>query len=161
EQIIDNVSYIRGHHSFKFGGEGRRLIYNGGTYTGTRGIFNFTNLTNFLTGTFNTASPPTLLLGQPGRHITEWAFAGFAQDDWRMTNRLTLNLGLRYETVTPIKEAHNQLGNFDPNSATGLVQLGHGGVESFWKRTNNFSPRVGFAWDIQGNSKWVLRGAGS
>jgi len=159
-QLIDNVSYIRGRHSFKFGGEERRLLYNGGTYTGTRGTFSFTNLTNFLTGTLNTATPASLLLGDPARHITEWAFAGFAQDDWRLTNRLTLNLGLRYETVTPIKEAQNRLANFDPNSSTGLVQVGRG-INSLWNRTNNFSPRVGFAWDIRGNSKWVLRGGGS
>jgi hypothetical protein len=159
-QLIDNLSYIRGRHSFKFGGEERRLVYNGGTYTGTRGTFSFTNLTNFLTGTLNTSTPPSVLLGDPTRHITEWAFAGFAQDDWRFTNRLTLNLGIRYETVTPIQEGRNGLANFDPTSPTGLVQIGHG-INSLWKRRNDFSPRVGFAWDVQGNSKWVLRGGGS
>lgn len=160
EQLIDNFSYIRGRHSFKFGVEERHLTYNGGTYSGTRGSFNFTSLTNFLTGTFNPASPPTVLLGQPSRNITEWATAGFAQDDWRITNQFTINLGLRYETVTPIKEANNQLANFDPKSPTGLVQLGHG-LDSLWRRTNNFSPRLGFAWDIGGKSKWVLRGGAS
>lgn len=120
KQIIDNVSWISGHHTFKFGGEGRRLSYDGGTYTGTRGAFSFVNISDFLTGTFNTATPPQVLLGQPQRHISEWAFAGFAQDDWRITNRFTLNVGLRYETVTPIQADHNQLANFDPNSATGL-----------------------------------------
>ncbi len=159
-QLIDNVSYIRGRHSLKFGGEGRRLIYNGGTYTGTRGVFSFTNLTNFLTGTLNPSTPASVLLGQPARHITEWAYAGFVQDDWRFTNRFTVNLGFRYETVTPIQEGRNQLANFDPKSATGLVQLGKG-VHSLWRRTNDFSPRIGFAWDVQGNSKWVVRGAGS
>jgi hypothetical protein len=160
QQVIDNVSYIRGHHSFKFGGESRRLMYSGGTYTGTRGTFAFNNLTDFLTGTLNTATPPSLLLGQPARHLTEWAYAGFFQDDWRLTTRFTVNLGLRYETVTPIKDSNNQLANFDPNSATGLVQVGHG-IDSLWKRRNDWSPRVGFAWDLQGNSKWVVRGAGS
>src|SRR5438128_2593648 len=160
KQVIDNVSYISGHHSFKFGGEGRRLIYNGGTYSGTRGSFTFNNVTDFLTGTFNPAIPPQARVGEPARHITEWAFAGFFQDDWRLTPRVTLNLGFRYETVTPIQEGQNQLGNFDPTSPTGLVQLGHG-INSLWKRTNDFSPRLGFAWDVKGDSKWVLRGAGS
>ena len=159
-QLIDNLSYIRGRHSFKFGGEERRLVYNGGTYTGTRGTFSFTNLTNFLTGTLNTSTPPSVLLGDPARHVTEWAFAGFAQDDWRFTNRLTLNLGIRYETVTPIQEERNGLANFDPTSPTGLVQIGHG-INSLWRRRNDLSPRVGFAWDVQGNSKWGLRGGGS
>ena len=160
KQLIDNVSYIRGNHTFKFGGEGRRLIYNGGTYTGTRGTFAFNNLTDFLSGTFNTATPPSLLLGQPGRHITEWAFAGFAQDDWRVTSRFTVNWGLRYETVTPIQEGHDGLANFDPKAPTGMVQIGHG-IDSLWKRKNDWSPRLGFAWDLRGDSKWVLRGAGS
>ena len=160
EQLIDNVSYIRGRHSFKFGAEERHLSYNGGTYSGTRGSFNFTSLTNFLTGTFNPNTPPTVLEGQPARSIHEWATAVFAQDDWRITNQFTVNVGLRYETVTPIAESNNLLANFDPNSATGLVQLGKG-VNSLWRRTNDFSPRLGFAWDIGGRQKWVVRGGAS
>lgn len=160
QQLIDNVSYIRGRHSLKFGVEQRHLTYHGGTYSGTRGSFNFTNLTNFLTGTLNPAAPPSVLLGDPARQITNWAIAGFAQDDWRITNNFTLNVGLRYETVTPMAEANNQLANFDPKSASGFVQLGKG-TDSLWRRTNDFSPRLGFAWDIGGQSKWVLRGAGS
>jgi hypothetical protein len=160
EQIIDNLSYIQGHHTLKVGVEGRYLTYNGGTYSGTRGSFTFTNLTNFLTGTLNAASPPSVLLGQPARRINESAVALFLQDDWRMSARFTLNLGVRFETVSPLSEAHNQLANFNPNSMTGLVQLGHG-VGSLWPRMNNVSPRLGFAWDIGGNSKWVVRGAGS
>ncbi len=160
KQVIDNVSYIRGRHTFKFGGEGRRLSYSGGTYTATRGTFAFNNLSDFLTGTFNTASPPSLLLGQPGRTLREWAFAGFLQDDWRVTPKFTLNLGLRYETVTPIKDDNNLLANFDPSSPTGLVQVGKG-IDQLWKRTNDWSPRLGFAWDVRGDSKWVVRGAGS
>jgi hypothetical protein len=160
QQFVDNLSYIRGRHSFKFGAEGRRLSYTGGTYSGARGSFTFTNLTTFLTGTVNTASPPTLLLGQPTRSLTEWAWAGFVQDDWRITNTFTVNYGLRYETVTPIKDANNQLANFNPSAPTGLVQVGQG-LNSLWRRTNDFSPRLGFAWDIGGKGKWVVRGGSS
>src|SRR5215469_9413980 len=81
EQVIDNLSYIHGRHTLKFGVEVRHLSYNGGTYSGARGGFTFTNLTNFLTGTVNAASPPTVLVGQPARSMSEWALAGFAQDD--------------------------------------------------------------------------------
>ena len=169
-QVIDNVSYIKGRHSMKFGEETRHLAFNGGTYGATRGSFAFINtgsgaslvpaLQNFLTGTLSTATPATELVGDPTRHVTEWAIAGFAQDDWRMNDRFTLNLGMRYETVTPMKEAQNRLANFDPNSTFGIVQVGQGISEPF-KRGNNFSPRVGFAWDIKGNSKWVLRSGAS
>ncbi len=66
-------------------------------------------------------------------------------------------MGVRYETVTPFTAKGNQLGNFDPNSASGLVQA-NGGL---WKRNNDFSPRLGLAWDIMGDSKWVVRAGGS
>ena len=159
-QVVDNLSYFRGRHSLKFGAEGRRLAYNGGTYSGTRGNFTFTNLTTFLTGTVNAASPPAVLVGQPARSLSEFAWAGFVQDDWRITNTFTVNYGLRYETVTPIKDANNQLANFLPGSATGLVQVGKG-IDSLWRRTNDWSPRLGFAWDIGGKGKWVVRGGAS
>ena len=49
---------------------------------------------------------------------------GFFQDDWRASQTLTINYGLRYEFNSVITDAHNQLGNFDPNSPTGLMQVG-------------------------------------
>ncbi len=156
-QFLDNVSYIRGRHSFKFGLETRRLAYTGGTYGGSRGSFSFTNLSNFLTGTFNASTSPSLLVGQPERHLTEWGVAAFAQDDWRLTNRIIVNLGLRYETVTPMVADGNLLANFDPNSATGIVQATGG----LWKRTNDFSPRLGIAWDVKGDASWVIRSGAS
>jgi Carboxypeptidase regulatory-like domain/TonB dependent receptor len=164
-QFIDGFSYIRGRHSFKYGFETRHLTYNGGTYNGTRGNFTFTNtgaatsaLQNFLLGTPSSTTLPSELVGDPARTLTDWGYAAYAQDDWRLTDRLTLNLGLRYETVTPPVDAHNLLANFDPN--LGLVQIGSG-ISSLWKRPNDFSPRLGFAWDIRGNAKWVLRGGAS
>ena len=157
--FLDNVSYNRGRHSFKVGYEMRHLEYIGGTYGGSKGSFSFTNLTNFLTGTLNASNGASLLVGQPQRDITEWGYAAFAQDDWRMTNRFTINAGLRYETVTPMHDANDQLARFDPTSATGLVQQGPN--SPLWQRHNNFSPRLGFAWDLGGNAKWVLRGGAS
>ena len=160
QQVVDNLSYFHGRHSLKFGAEGRRLAYSGGTYSGSRGSFTFTNLTTFLTGTVNAATPPAVLVGQPARSLSEFAWAGFVQDDWRITNTFTVNYGVRYETVTPIKDANNQLANFDPTSPTGLVQIGHG-LNQLWRRTNDWSPRLGFAWDIGGKGKWVVRGGAS
>ena len=90
-------------------------------------------------------------------------YAGFAQDDWRIKPKLMLNLGLRYEYAQPIKEINGLYGNFDPNSQFGIVQQGDPGVGStLWKpNRKNFSPRVGFAYDVTGKGTTVIRGGSS
>src|SRR5207245_5093397 len=89
------------------------------------------------------------------RHIHNWGYATFVQDDWRLSKTLTLNLGLRYELNTIVKEDHNLLGNFDP--ARGLQQVGRGLNAPYNGDHNNFAPRMGFAWDVNGKGKTVLR----
>jgi hypothetical protein len=162
-QFIDSVSYIRGKHSFKFGGEARHESTQEGTFSGSRGNFTFANgtggltgLQEFLLGNLSTSTLPSELVGTPDVKVTDHAFALFAQDDWRLKPRFTLNLGLRFERVTPLREANNQLANFNPNSPTGLVQIGQ--TQNLYPAWNNYSPRIGFAWDIKGDSKWVVRG---
>jgi len=74
--------------------------------------------------------------------------AGYLQDDWRVNQKLIVNLGLRYEYVTPMKGANNSLGTFD--STLGMVQQGHG-TESVWAGDHRaFGPRLGFAYDVNG-----------
>jgi hypothetical protein len=161
-QFIDHVTLTEGKHSFKFGGELHRDGFNGAAYGGTRGRFKFLGGTAFATSSpiedFFAGAPlnGSLLIGDPTRNIHNWGFALFAQDDYRVTSHLTLNYGLRYELSTVIKDANNGLANFDPN--VGLVQVGKGISGPYNIDPYNFAPRVGFAWDINGNNRTVIRG---
>jgi len=168
-QFIDHISYTAGKHALKFGGEVHRNGVTGGAFGNARGSI------NFLDGTFTGptgvpssqledffAGAPTLasvLSGDPTRHLHNWAYAGFFQDDWRLSRNLTVNLGVRYEFNSVVKEAHNLLGNFDPN--LGLVQVGKQINAPYKPDHKNFAPRFGFAWDIGGRGNTVVRGGGS
>ena len=163
-QFIDHVSYLHGSHAFKFGGE---IIYGsfaGGNYEPGKGTITFRNGNAFSGATpledFFAGAPTTgsLLVGDPTRHVHNNAFAVFLQDDWRLSPRFTLNLGLRYELNTVLKESHNLFGNFDPTQ--GLVQVGKQVSSPYNGDHNNFSPRFGLAWDVQGNGKTIVRAGG-
>jgi hypothetical protein len=175
-QFIDHISYNTGKHALKFGGEIHRNAFSGGAFGNARGSItflggntpdpsspgNFLNtqqLEDFFSGAPFKAS---VLSGDPRRNIHNWEYAAFFQDDWRVTRNLTLNFGLRYEFKSTPVEAHNLLGNFDPNAATGLIQAGRNGVGRgvYNSDHKNFAPRVGFAWDVAGNGRTVLRGGG-
>jgi hypothetical protein len=161
-EIIDGASWNRGTHAFKFGGELRRMDYNGGTYRAGKGSFTFrasgttTALQNFIQGVpFRGVD----FVGNPNVSVSDWGYAAFIQDDWRIRPRFTLNLGLRYEYVTPIKEAGNELANFDPN--LGMLQVGKQIKRPWDPDRNNFAPRLGFAWDVTGSGRTVIRGGGA
>jgi hypothetical protein len=164
-QFIDHVSYTRGAHAFKFGGELHRNEVTGAAFGNARGSITFlgggalaasTALEDFFAGDPFKAS---VQVGDPTRQIHNWAYGFFAQDDWRLTRNLTINYGLRYEFNSVIKEAHNLLGNFDPNSAAGLIQAGVNGVSGPYNPDHkNFAPRLGFAWDVTGKGNTVIRG---
>jgi carboxypeptidase family protein/TonB-dependent receptor-like protein len=154
--FVDQVSYLRGKHAFKFGGELRRDLVHQGTYRGGRGRITFANLEAFLQGTPKAAG---FLGGDPIRNISQWLYAGYAQDDWRITKRVTLNLGLRYELQGVPTEAHNLFGNWEPS--VGFEQVGKN-ISSIYKRDNtNFSPRLGVAWDVTGKGTTIVRLGGS
>lgn len=167
-QFIDHVSYSMGKHSLKFGGELRRDGVSGGAFGNARGSITFlggvaipagagsTALEDFLAGDPFKAS---VQVGDPRRQIHDWAYALFAQDDWRASKNLTVNLGLRYEFSSVIKEANNRLGNFDPSSPTGVIQVGINHVSRPYNSDpKDFGPHLGFAWDITGKGNTVVRG---
>ena len=166
-QIADNISYTHGPHTFRFGGEIRRgstdnvrdrrgqgrIQFFGGS---TPGLTSSNALEDFLAGF---PGQGQIFVGDSRRHVHLWSFAWFVADDWRVTPRLTVNLGLRYELNTVIKEDHNLLGNFDPS--VGLEQVGVNIKSPYNGDHNNFAPRIGIAWDPWGKSKTVFRaGAG-
>ncbi|MFZ0307363.1 MAG: carboxypeptidase regulatory-like domain-containing protein [Candidatus Sulfotelmatobacter sp.] len=164
-QIIDHVAYNRGKHAFKLGGELHRNEVSGGAFGNARGSITFlggvalpasTQLEDFFAGDPFKAS---VQVGDPRRQIHNWAYGLFVQDDWRATRTLTINYGLRYEYNSVMSEANNQLGNFDPNAPTGLIQQGLNGVDGVYNPDHtNFAPRIGFAWDVTGKGNTVIRG---
>ncbi len=171
-QFVDQLSYVRGRHSLKFGIETHRDAFNGGAYGGGRGRIKFgfgvndvfpgaTSLEDFFAGVPDKASQ---LVGDPTRDIHNWGYATFAQDDWRVRPNLTFNFGLRYEVNTVISDAKNQLGNFDP--ACGVVQvgipdcLGRKRAGPYNGDHVDFAPRLGFSWDPWGSGNTVIRGGG-
>lgn len=167
----DTVSVLRGVHSLKFGAEVSRYQFNTRGATDQRGSV-------FFDGSRNTLIPKTpangaanlladLLLGLPhqatitvgqfGRGYRQWAMAVFAQDRWRATNRLTLDYGLRYEYAAPWTEVNSKLSNFLPGA--GLVTSQTPGWRGLYRPDrNNFGPRAGFAYDLSGHGRTVIRG---
>ena len=171
-QFIDHVSYTAGKHAVKIGGEIHRNYVSGGAFGNARGSITFlggnipdpANPVNFLNSTpledFFAGVPfkISVLTGDPRRQSHSWSYAGFFQDDWRLTRSFTLNFGVRYEFNSVLKEDHNLLGNFDPN--LGMVQAGKQIGSVYNPDRKDFAPRFGFAWDINGSGKTVLRGGG-
>ena len=172
-QFVDHISHPAGKHTFRLGGE---LHYNrvrNAAYGNARGSI------TFLGGVVSPGPPPanappptspledffagapfksSVEVGNPTLQLHNWEYSGFFQDDWRATKSLTLNFGVRYEYRTVPQEAHNLLGNFDPN--VGLVQVGHQISSLYNPDHKNFGPHAGFAWDILGNGRTVVRGGG-
>jgi hypothetical protein len=163
---LDQLSYSRGTHAFKFGGEVRHATIYSAARANSRGTFKFagnlafngsTALEDFLAGDPATGK---LTFGNPVRNLRDNAYAAFAQDDWRIRPRVTLNLGIRWEYSAPISEANNLLTNFVPGSPTGIVQVGQGLSTPYHRDKTNFAPRFGVAWDLSGKGTTVIRAGG-
>ena len=150
----DTASYTRGKHTIRFGGSFRYGDVNYFRAGYGRGRVDFRHLWNFMAGDVRRWRS---LYGDPSRDVSQSSFGFFVEDDIKATSRVTLNLGLRYDVTNPIKDAHDLLANYAPTSTTGLLQVGQGISSPYPTNYNNVSPRIGFAWDVFGTGKTVLR----
>jgi hypothetical protein len=180
-QILESLSWFRGSHSLKFGFEYRRAGNSEVRDRGSSGIFQFVPQYTSLPGNGGTGDGlATFLIGgvnsagiQISDQIQTRAFylAGYAQDDWRLTSRLTINLGLRWETELPRRSVDGSQNSFDPtrnnpvSGTPGVVTFsGRDGVplNAFATDWNNFGPRAGFAYRLPFQKETVIRsGAGA
>jgi len=167
-ELSDIVDWERGRHSFKFGATGilRNIEYF--RPIAGKGYFNFGNgdFTGFPTAEMLIGFTDSYSIGAQDGFFSNisWENGFFAQDQWRFNPRLTFQLGLRYDIITWPYETQNRQASFDvdPSSSTyGQVLLaGKNGVPDTIMNNNygNFAPRVGFAWDVYGNGRQVVRG---
>ncbi len=168
-----NVSHAQGKHVSSYGGQFRRIQLNGYQANFASGTFSFTvqGLTNNSLANFELGRPDifTQAGGDFNRNLRGWELGAYAQDEYRISPRFTLNYGVRYEITTPFKDIHNRLMAFTPgqqsqvypNAPTGLLFPGDPGVADSITPTffKDVAPRIGFSWDTRGNSQTVVRAA--
>jgi hypothetical protein len=180
-QAEDAVTIIHGKHTVNVGFEyfnyRTNVLYVGNSGLAGQFIYNGSFTSNPSVGSSVAGTTPTgwaeadFLLGLPenvglgsggGRSLRNSLYSAFVQDDWHLRNNLTLNLGLRYEVVTPRAEAHDQATNY--NLSTGAVEIAglNGNSKALYNQYNgptNFQPRVGFSWQPEFAKATVVRGA--
>jgi len=150
--LADTVNWLKGHHSFQFGGEIRRF-YNNNLFENI-GSFGFASITNFLN---DQAQSFTTLSGNANDKILEAAWGLFAQDSYKIRPNLTLSVGLRFDWNSTPTEAAKRFSVFDP-ATDAMVQVGTPGFSQIYQTNNkNFQPRIGIAWDPWGNGRTSVR----
>jgi len=182
--LADSLTLLRGNQTLRTGLE---IRYNGVNFSSqnfTRGQIDFQDFPSFLKGTTQVT---TFGNGLNDRSQRAWDYNFFAQDDWKVSSQLTLNLGLRYELDLPVYETRGRISTFDPALYVprqeiqngnpvgppigGFVQAGNvissldlPGVPNVSKYVvrnidpNNFAPRIGFAYSPLPPRRVVLRG---
>ena len=180
--LVDTFSWTRGKHTLRFGGEGVQYQLNRFNNFAVRGSLTagatsgagnaFTAFQNFLQGRVTQIQSA---FGDPARNFIATDYSGFIQDDYRWSPRVTFNIGLRWEGMSFGHDKLYRAAIFDPALAaqgrnpflfpekvnlagfTGTPGVKDCALNSCFDK-DNFAPRFGFAWDIKGNQKTVLRG---
>jgi len=172
-QYQDTLSWTKGKHDLKFGGDFRWVennfnfdfYTNGGFTFGQGGAFTGNTLADFVGGFFdNYFQFSNAVYG-----IRTHSYYLFGQDSWKATNRLTLSYGVRYEYNSPQIDPHNEVIGWFPGQQSTVFPAappnflfpGDPGTPNkglVYPDRNNFAPRFGFAWDVLGNAKLVMRG---
>jgi len=137
---IDNLTLVRGRHTFKFGANVMRVRLNNSGNTLTTSSLSFASTDDFIN---NKASSATYLQGEGVVGNRRTFFQGYAQDEWKVTPRLTLNLGLRYEFYSVVHEILNRSAVVDIAGCGGFCPKG---TAYYDPNTKDFGPRVGLAW---------------
>ncbi|HMF90042.1 MAG TPA: TonB-dependent receptor, partial [Candidatus Angelobacter sp.] len=167
----DTWSMSLGKHTLKAGGGATRYQLNRFNRFALRGSLGFSSFSNFLKGTINTLQAAS---GDPQRYFRATDFGAFFEDDYKVLSNLTLNLGLRWDSLEFSHDLFERTTVFDPSLVPGKnpflfaedINLpgltGTPGVGSCGARTcrtnNNFGPRAGFSWDPFRDHKTVVRG---
>ena len=176
-QILESVAWFTGRHAWKFGAEFRAGANDEVRDRGSSGNLSFSPLITSNLGAPNTGNAlASFLLGEVNAGSiqisdlirTRASYAAlYAQDDWRLGDRLTLNYGLRWEAELPRREVNNRMNSFDPvavnpvSGTPGVVTFaGVDGtpVRAYATDWNNLGPRIGFAYQLTLSGRTVLRG---
>jgi hypothetical protein len=165
-----SLAWTRGAHNLKFGADVDRQQINVLLGIATNGFFVFAPFpANDSFASFLLGEPVQFFQGGGdfNRGLRKWIVAGYAQDEWRVTPRLTVSYGLRYEVNTPYTDIRNRLNAWapgrqstaNPSAPQGLLFPGDRGVPAGIAAVDykEFMPRVGLAWDPTGSAKTTIR----